>query len=101
MLPGGPRAMPWARPARCAGSGIIAGVSGIYDDPELYQLACAYRDIPAEVDALLAWAGRHLREPGAGPGSALELAAGPADHARELARRGLLATALDISPAMC
>ena len=32
----------------------------------------------------------------------LELAAGPADHARELARRGLRSTALDISPpAMC
>jgi SAM-dependent methyltransferase len=31
----------------------------------------------------------------------LELAAGPAEHARELARRGLRATALDHSPAMC
>ena len=31
----------------------------------------------------------------------LELAAGPAEHARNLARRGLAATALDLSPAMC
>ncbi len=92
-------------------------MSGIYDDPELYQIACAYRDIPAEVDALLAWAARHGPAPDAAPLSAvgsssapssagapcsvLELAAGPADHALELARRGLRSTALDISPAMC
>lgn len=31
----------------------------------------------------------------------LELAAGPAEHARELARRGVAATALDLSPTMC
>jgi len=90
----------------------MAGVSGIYDDPELYQIACAYRDIPSEVDALLAWSRTHIR-PGAGPSAAqepgttegpfhiLELAAGPAEHALELARRGLRLTALDISPAMC
>ena len=53
--------------------------------------------------------GRSHRHPGlvrqrttTGPvGSVLELAAGPAEHARELARRGLRATALDRSPAMC
>ena len=33
--------------------------------------------------------------------SVLELAAGPAEHARELAHRGLRATALDHSAAMC
>jgi len=76
-------------------------VSGIYDDPELYQLACAYRDIPAEADALLDWAGRHYSGAQETPGSVLELAAGPADHARELARRGLSATALDINAVMC
>ncbi len=77
---------------------MIAWVSGIYDEPALYELACAYRDIPAEVTALQAWcAGHH-----AGPvRSVLELAAGPAEHARELARRGVRATALDRSPAMC
>jgi len=73
-------------------------VSGIYDEPELYELACAYRDVPAEVTAIEAWCARHHDGP---VGSVLELAAGPAEHARELARRGLRATALDRSPAMC
>ena len=71
---------------------------GIYDEPELYEAACAYRDVPGEVSALLRWSGKHgdaeLR-------SVLELAAGPAEHSRELARRGLDATTLDLSPAMC
>src|SRR3984957_9735942 len=76
-------------------------VPGIYDEPELYEAACAYRDVPAEVAALLRWSGAH-RDPAAGPPrSVLELAAGPAEHARELARRGLAATALDLNPAMC
>jgi SAM-dependent methyltransferase len=74
-------------------------VPGIYDEPEFYEAACAYRDVPVEVDALLRWTGKHRR---AGlPQSVLELAAGPAEHARNLARRGLDATALDLSPAMC
>jgi SAM-dependent methyltransferase len=75
-------------------------VSGIYDEPELYELACAYRDVPAEVTALQSWCATHF---GGGDGvrSVLELAAGPAEHARELARRGLRATALDWSAAMC
>ena len=77
---------------------MMAGVSGIYDQPELYELACAYRDVPAEVTAIEAWCARHHDGP---VGSVLELAAGPAEHARELARRGLRATALDRSPAMC
>ena len=77
---------------------MIAWVSGIYDEPELYELACAYRDITAEVTALQAWCAAHHPGP---VGSVLELAAGPAEHARELARRGLRATALDRSPAMC
>jgi SAM-dependent methyltransferase len=76
-------------------------VPGIYDEPEFYEAACAYRDVPSEVDALLRWVDRH-RDPEAGPvRSVLELAAGPAEHARELARRGLEATTLDLSAAMC
>src|SRR5262249_39997455 len=56
-LPGRPAG---GLPARGpAASGIIAWVSGIYDEPELYQLACAYRDVPAEVSALLSWCGKH------------------------------------------
>jgi len=76
-------------------------VPGIYDEPEFYEAACAYRDVPAETYALLRWYGDH-RDPGSlPPGSVLELAAGPAEHARDLARRGVPATALDLSPSMC
>jgi SAM-dependent methyltransferase len=77
------------------------GVSGIYDEPELYELACAYRDIPAEVTALQSWCAAHFAGGADGVRSVLELAAGPAEHARELAARGLRATALDWSAAMC
>jgi SAM-dependent methyltransferase len=76
-------------------------VPGIYDEPEFYEAACAYRDVPAEVDALLRWSGKHHGPDSGQPRSVLELAAGPAEHARNLARRGLEATALDLSPAMC
>ena len=79
-------------------------MSGIYDEPELYELACAYRDVGGDVDALERWYLRHATLPGpdgGGPGSVLELAAGPADHSLELARRGVRAVALDLSPAMC
>jgi len=77
---------------------MIARVSGIYDEPELYKLSCAYRNVPAEVTALLSWCGKHRQGE---VGSVLELAAGPAEHALELARHGLRATALDQSAAMC
>lgn len=63
-----------------------------------YELAFSYRDIAAEVDALLSWSECWSDRPA---GSVLELAAGPADHALEFARRGLRASALDLSPAMC
>ena len=79
---------------------MMAGVSGIYDEPELYQLACAYRDVPAECGALLTWLDKHATNTD-GVRSVIELAAGPAEHARELARCGLRATALDHSTAMC
>jgi SAM-dependent methyltransferase len=77
-------------------------VAGIYDEPEFYVAACAYRDVSADVTALIRWWRRH-RAAGAPdlPGSVLELAAGPAEHARELARYGIAATALDLNPAMC
>ena len=89
------RSLPGRQPADRVGH--YGRVPGIYDEPEFYEAACAYRDVPAEVDALLRWSGKH-RAP---PRSVLELAAGPAEHARGLARRGLEATALDLSPAMC
>jgi SAM-dependent methyltransferase len=65
----------------------------IYDHPWAYALACSFRDVIAEVDALRSWSGEAR--------TVLELAAGPAEHAREFARRGVPATALDLSPAMC
>lgn len=68
--------------------------SGVYGAPLAYEVAFSYRDVPAEVDALLRWHG--------GPvASALELAAGPADHALELARRGVRTSTLDLSERMC
>ncbi|MEU5880658.1 class I SAM-dependent methyltransferase [Spirillospora sp. NPDC047279] len=73
-------------------------MTGIYDDPWAYELACSFRDVAAEVDELTAWYGRHA---GAPAGTVLELAAGPAEHAREFARRGSRATALDLNPTMC
>ena len=69
----------------------------IYDRARCYDVAFGSRDVAAECDALVALATQHL---GRAPSSVLELAAGPARHAREFARRGLAATALDASPAM-
>jgi SAM-dependent methyltransferase len=66
----------------------------VYDAPDAYEIAFSYRDVVAEVDALLAWHGGPAK-------TALELAAGPADHALELARRGYRASTVDLSPAMC
>ncbi len=74
--------------------------ASVYDKPLLYDIAFSYRDYPAEVDALCAWFAR-VSGTGRQPRSFLELAAGPADHAIELARRGASATALDLAPAMC
>src|SRR5436190_707004 len=92
-------------PRRAAASGGGVGhhgrVPGIYDEPEFYEAACAYRDVPSEVDALLRWFGQHHGADPALPGAVLELAAGPAEHARNLASRGLDVTALDLNPAMC
>lgn len=73
-------------------------MTGIYDAAQAYEIGFSYRDIPAEVDAVVAFctaAGRRA------PLSVLEVAAGPADHALEFARRGATATALDLSMAMC
>ncbi|MBV8295755.1 MAG: class I SAM-dependent methyltransferase [Acidimicrobiia bacterium] len=74
------------------------GAADLYADPRLYELAFSYRDIPHEVDVLEAW---YQRRRGGRPHRVLELAAGPAAHAIEFARRGATATALDASAAMC
>ncbi|PRQ06671.1 class I SAM-dependent methyltransferase [Enhygromyxa salina] len=78
---------------------MISPDVGFYDDEaHLYGLAFSYRDVSEEVSRLAGWASAlGLGE----PNSALELAAGPADHAQEFARRGANAAALDLSAAMC
>ena len=43
-------------------------MTGIYDEPEMYELACAYRNVRGEVDALERWFARHA--PLASEGSA-------------------------------
>lgn len=70
----------------------------VYDRPLLYDIGFGYRNVSAEVELLLAWA---ARASGAPVRSALELAAGPADHAIEMASRSLRCSALDRSSAMC
>jgi len=69
----------------------------IYERARCYDIAFGFRDVAAECDALVAMATQHL---GRTPSSVLELAAGPARHTIEFARRGLAATALDAVPAM-
>jgi len=85
-----------ARVRRC-GVAIDEG-DDLYADPALYELAFSYRDVGAEVDVLEAW---YERRHGSRPRRVLELAAGPAAHAIEFARRGCKVTALDASPTMC
>ncbi|MEP7283787.1 MAG: class I SAM-dependent methyltransferase [Rubrivivax sp.] len=70
----------------------------IYRQARCVDVAFGFRDIGAECDALASITAQHR---GAAPRSVLELAAGPARHAREFARRGATAIALDASPAMC
>jgi SAM-dependent methyltransferase len=72
--------------------------SEVYAASRAYELAFSYRDFAAELDALLGWA---TDASSTDPRSALELAAGPADHALGLAARGLDVTALDLSARMC
>ena len=69
-------------------------MANIYDAALGYEIAFSYRDVAAEVDAMLRWCGTE-------PAAVLEVAAGPAEHAIECARRGMQATALDLSAAMC
>ena len=70
----------------------------VYSAAQCYDVAFNFRDIVAECDTLAHLALRHGH---GAPRRMLELAAGPARHAREWARRGVAATALDSSAAMC
>ena len=67
---------------------------GIYDNPRLYDLAFSFRDIAEECDGVLALARAHGV---AKPRHVVELCCGPAHHLREFAKRGLIATGVDLS----
>jgi len=68
-----------------------------YSIPEIYDIAFDFRDVPLQVDALLDMAERHG---GRKVKAALEMACGPAYHAREMSRRGMLSDGLDLDPNM-
>jgi len=69
----------------------------IYEQARAYDVAFSFRDYAKECDFLLELARRYGRHEAS---RFLELAAGPANHAREMARRGLDTVALDRSPGM-
>ncbi len=71
--------------------------SEIYGAPAFYEVAFSYRDVPTQCDFLAAV---YALATGHQPASVLELACGPAVHAREFARRGLRVLGLDLDPAM-
>ena len=70
----------------------------LYSQPEIYEQAFSYRDYPNECEFLSSvherWGTNVNLE------RFLEVAAGPADHALELARRGIVCSALDLAPTM-
>jgi class 3 adenylate cyclase/SAM-dependent methyltransferase len=73
------------------------GHSGLYRMARAYDIAFDFRKIPSECDNLLDVYKRHG---GRTATSFLELAAGPGLHSIEMARRGLVSAALDLSSAM-
>ena len=73
------------------------GKHRLYEDPRLYDLAFAFRDVDAECDGLLEIAAEHGVTR---PKRVLELACGPGHHLREFARRGLVACGVDLSADM-
>ncbi|MBN2053616.1 class I SAM-dependent methyltransferase [bacterium] len=73
------------------------GHEDIYSLPEYYDIAFDFRDVAAECTFMSDLFHRLHRR---APGGFLELAAGPARHALEFARRGCAAIALDCNEAM-
>lgn len=69
----------------------------VYSKAELYEIAFDFRDVPGECDVLHEFARRYSGHPAQ---SFVEVAAGPAAHSREMARRGLRSVAVDLSPEM-
>lgn len=75
----------------------MRGHETLYSRAEIYDIAFDFRDVPRECDFL----GKTYEKcNGKSPASFLELAAGPALHSREFARRGLAVTALDLCDEM-
>lgn len=64
----------------------------VYRHAICYDVAFGFRDVAGECDTLTTLLHRHT---GRSAGKVLDLASGPAAHAREFARRGASATALD------
>lgn len=79
--------------------GAQADSVSVYEMPRIYDIAFGYRDVRREVRVLGRWyaalAGRAELE------AVVEVACGPAAHAREFARLGARVVALDRSRAMC
>lgn len=71
--------------------------ASVYGAPALYDLAFGYRNYARECDFLRRL---HDMQCGQPPRSFLDLAAGPARHALEMAAAGVRAAALDLSPEM-
>jgi SAM-dependent methyltransferase len=69
----------------------------VYSKAELYEIAFDFRDVSAECDVLLELARRYSGRSARG---FIDLAAGPAAHVREMARRGLRSVAVDLTPEM-
>lgn len=72
-------------------------MSDVYDRPEYYEIAFAFRDIPHEVDVFEESIRRHSKVP---VHTFLELGCGSAPHMPELLKRGYGYIGLDIKGAM-
>lgn len=69
----------------------------IYQAAQLYDWAFSFRNVPAQVDFILATYAKYASHT---PARVVEFASGPGRHALELARRGARCQAMDISPSM-
>ena len=69
----------------------------VYTQPQYYELAFSFRDIPKEVDCFEECIRRFARTP---VHRVLELACGPAPHLAELTRRGFAYVGVDMSAEM-
>jgi SAM-dependent methyltransferase len=92
------RSPPLPAPRRALAAAAAQDGAEIYSRPRLYDVAFGLRDFSAELDFLMSVSAAHAG--GTPPASFLELACGPARHARAAAQRGVRAVGLDASAAM-